>query len=124
MTFKGIDTELLTRKIREADKLLIIMNDDYIEGMKNPDEVDHVALNLQIQEAARGEKEVYLYCIRPLERENFNLVMEMLEGSKLKCIVFIDQENKEDMEMANRILHLAMGRVKFIGKSGDAWKDE
>lgn len=121
---KGVDIETLTRKIREAHKLLIIMNNEYIEGLKDPHDIEHVALNLQIQEAARGEKEVYIFSIRPIEKENFNLIMEMLEGSKLKCIVFVDEDDEEDKDMAARILSSAMGPARVSGTSRDAWITE
>jgi len=122
MTLKGVDIETLTRKIREADKLLILMSDGFIEGMKDPHDVEHVALNLQIQEAAKGEKDVYLFCIRPIEKDNFGLVMDMLEGSKLKCIIFVDPEDEEDRDMASRVLGYIMGPARVSGTSEDAWK--
>lgn len=124
MTLKGVDIETLTRKIREAHKLLILMSDGFIEGMKDPHDVEHVALNLQIQEAAKGEKDVYLFCIRPIEKDNFGLVMDMLEGSKLKCIIFVDPEDEEDREMASRVLGYIMGPARVSGTSEDAWKVE
>ena len=118
----GVDIVTLTRKIREADKLVIMMDNEFIESMKDPHDVEHIALNLQIQEAAKGEKDVYLLCIRPIERDNFGLVMDMLEGGKIKCIIFVDPKDEEDREMASRILYYAMGPATLLGTSEDAWE--
>lgn len=116
-----VDIEILKRKIAEAHILLLMLSNDYIESMRDPEDEHHVGLNLQIQEAAKGDKDVYLLCRRPIERDNFSLVMDMLEGSKLKTIVFFDPKNEKDLEMATRIIRFAMGPgVSVSGNSGDA----
>ena len=116
-----VDIEKLKQGIAEAEVLLILIGNKYIEDMKNPEDLYHVALNVQIQEAAKGEKDVYLLVRRPVERNNFTLLMDMLEGSKLKTIVFIDPKEEEDMERAARIVAIAMGpRIRISGTSKDA----
>lgn len=117
----GVDLEILAKKIGEAHILLILMNDGYIESMKDPHDIEHQAINLQISEAAKGEKEVYLIVTRPIQKKNFSLLMDMLEGSKLKNILFIDSGNKRDLDRAVELTALLMGRVKVSGTSGDAW---
>ena len=118
-----IDIELLKRKMAEAQVLLIILGDDYVAGMMNPKNEYHLGLNVQIQQAAKGEQDVYLLIRRPIEKDNFSLVMDMLAGSKLKTIVFFDKDDEEDMERATRVIHHAMGpNIKFSGSSGDAVK--
>lgn len=123
-----IDIELLKRKMEQATTLLIMLGDDYIEGMKNPEDEYHEGLNVQIQQAAKGDQDVYLLVRRPIEKDNFSLVMDMLAGSKLKTIVFFDKDDEEDMEMAIRIIRFAMAssdvRVKVTGTSGDAVIEE
>lgn len=121
---KSVDIETLTRQIREADKLLIMIDNGFIESMKNPQDVEHISLNLQVQEAAKGEKDVYLFCIRPIEKDNFSLVMDMLEGGKLKCILFVDPKDEEDRVMAARIMGFAMGPARVLGSSSDTWEIE
>lgn len=110
----------------QAHILLIMLDNEYIEAMKNPEDGDYLGLNVQIQQAAKGEQDVYLLIRRPIEKDNFSLVMDMLAGSKLKTIVFFDKDDKEDMEMATRIIRFAMAsaeeRVRVIGTSGDAVK--
>ena len=82
---------------------------------------------MQIQQAAKGEQDVYLLIRRPIEKDNFSLVMDMMAGSKLKTIVFFDKDDEEDMEMAVRIMRFAMAsadaRVNVIGTSGDALRE-
>jgi len=123
-----VDIELLKRKMAQAHILLIMLSNEYIEDMKNPEDEYHLGLNVQIQQAAKGEQDVYLLIRRPIEKDNFSLVMDMLAGSKLKTIVFFDKDDKEDMEMATRIIRFAMAssedRVKVIGTSGDAVIEE
>ncbi|KKN29412.1 hypothetical protein LCGC14_0844400 [marine sediment metagenome] len=103
-----IDIELLKRKMAGAHSLLIMLSNEYIEGMKDPEDEYHLGLNVQIQQAAKGEQDVYLLIRRPIEKDNFSLVMDMLAGSRLKTIVFFDPEDKEDTEMATRIIRFAM----------------
>ena len=125
MNLSKVDIELLKRTMEQAHILLILMTNDYIEGMKDPKDEYHLGLNVQIQQAAKGEQDVYLLCIRPIEKDNFSLVMDMLEGSKLKCIIFIDPDDDEDREMATRIIHhLTGGNIKVTGTSGDAVIEE
>ncbi len=123
-----IDIELLERKMAKATTLLIMLSNEYIEGMKDPEDEYHLGLNVQIQQAAKGEQDVYLLIRRPIEKDNFSLVMDMLEGSKLKTIVFFDKDDEEDMEMAIRITRFAMAsldaRVRIIGTSKDAVIEE
>ena len=112
----------------KATTLLIMLSNEYIEGMKDPEDEYHLGLNVQIQQAAKGEQDVYLLIRRPIEKDNFSLVMDMLEGSKLKTIVFFDKDDEEDMEMAIRITRFAMAsldaRVRIIGTSKDAVIEE
>jgi len=119
-----VDIDILKRKMEQATALLIMLGDDYIEGMKNPSDPYHVGLNVQIQQAAKGDQDVFLLIRRPIEKDNFSLVMDMLAGSKLKTIVFFDKDDEEDMEMAIRVIRFAMAsaetRVRIIGTSGDA----
>ena len=121
---KKIDIDILKRKMAQATSLLIMIGNDYIESMKNPEDEHYLGLNVQIQQAAKGEQDVYLLIRRPIEKDNFSLVMDMLSGSKLKTIVFFDKDDDEDMEMAIRITRFAMAsagaRVRVIGTSGDA----
>jgi len=121
-----VDIDILKRKMAQAHILLIMLDNEYIEAMKNPEDGDYLGLNVQIQQAAKGEQDVYLLIRRPIEKDNFSLVMDMLAGSKLKTIVFFDKDDKEDMEMATRIIRFAMAsaeeRVRVIGTSGDAVK--
>lgn len=123
-----VDIELLKRQMAKAQTLLIMMDNEYIEDMKNPENEYYLGLNVQIQQAAKGEQDVYLLIRRPIEKDNFNLVMDMLAGSKLKTIVFFDKDDKEDMEMATRIIRFAMAsveaRVRIIGTSKDAVIEE
>ncbi len=123
-----IDIDILKRKMAQAHILLIILGNEYIEDMKNPSDPYHLGLNVQIQQAAKGEQDVYLLIRRPIEKDNFTLVMDMLAGSKLKTIVFYDKDDEEDMKMATRIIRFAMAswkdRVKVIGTSGDALVEE
>ena len=120
---KSVDVEELTRRIREADSLVIIMGESFIESIKDPEDMQHEALNIQIQEAAKGEKDVFLICMRPIEKDNFSLVMDMLEGSKLKCVIFVDPNDDGDREMSSRILRFLMGPgVKVSGTSADTWR--
>ena len=118
-----IDIELLKRKMEQATALLIMLGDDYVAGMMNPKDEDHLALNVQIQQAAKGDQDVFLLIRRPIEKDNFSLVMDMLEGSKLKTIVFFDKDSEEDMEMAMRVIRYAMGPFNISGTSGDAFKE-
>lgn len=123
-----IDIELLKRKMADAHILLIMLSNEYIEGMKDPEDEYHLGLNVQIQQAAKGEQDVYLLIRRPIEKDNFSLVMDMLAGSKLKTIVFFDPKDKEDMDMATRIVRFAMAstkdRIRVTGTSGDAVIEE
>lgn len=123
-----IDIDILKRKMEQATTLLIIIGNEYIEDMKNPSDPYYLGLNVQIQQAAKGEQDVYLLIRRPIEKDNFSLVMDMMAGSKLKTIVFFDKDDKEDMEMATRIVRFAMAsyetRIKVIGTSGDAVIEE
>lgn len=122
---KSVDIEELTRRLAEADSIILIMGESFIESIKDPEDIQHEALNIQIQEAAKGEKDVFLICFRPIEKDNFSLVMDMLEGSKLKCIIFVDPKNDEDRERSTRILRYLMGpRVKVTGSSLDTWRFE
>ena len=125
---KRVDIDILKRKMAQAHILLIMLSNDYIEDMKNPEDEYHLGLNVQIQQAAKGEQDVYLLIRRPIEKDNFSLVMDMMAGSKLKTIVFFDPEDKEDTEMATRIIRFAMAsledRIKVIGTSGDALIEE
>lgn len=122
---KSVDIETLTRKIAKADALILIMGDSFIESIKNPEDMQHAALNLQIQEAAKGEKDVFVICFRPIEKDNFSLVMDMLEGSKLKCIIFVDPKDEEDLEMSTRILRYLLGPgAKVSGTSMETWRFE
>ena len=120
----GVDMELLAKKIGEAHILLILMDDGYIESMKDPHDIEHRAINLQIHEAAKGEKEVYLIVTRPIKKKNFGLLMDMLEGSKLKNILFIDKGNKRDLDRAVELTAFLMGPARISGTSGDAWLTE
>lgn len=120
-TLVGVDLETLAEKLREADMLLILLTDGYIESMKDPHDIEHIAINLQLQEAAKGEKEVYLICFRPIQKKNFSLLMDMLEGSKLKNILFIDKGDERDLDRASRLVGLLMGPARISGTSGDAW---
>ena len=112
----------------QAHILLIMLSNEYIEGMKNPEDEYHVGLNVQIQQAAKGEQDVFLLIRRPIEKDNFSLVMDMLAGSKLKTIVFFDKDDEEDVEMATRIIRFAMAsaeaRIRIIGTSKDAVIEE
>jgi hypothetical protein len=123
-----IDIELLKRKMADAQILLIMLSNEYIEGMKDPEDEYHLGLNVQIQQAAKGEQDIYLLIRRPIEKDNFSLVMDMLAGSKLKTIVFFDPKDKEDMDMATRIMRFAMAsaedRVRVTGTSKDAVIEE
>ena len=120
-----IDIDILRRKMEQATALLIILGDDYIEDMKNPSDPYHIGLNVQIQQAAKGEQDVYLLIRRPIEKDNFSLVMDMMEGSKLKTIVFFDKDNEEDMERAVRVIRYAMGPgIRVTGTSKDAVIEE
>ena len=123
-----VDIDILRRKMAQAHILLIMLSNEYIEGMKNPEDEYHVGLNVQIQQAAKGEQDVFLLIRRPIEKDNFSLVMDMLAGSKLKTIVFFDKDDEEDMEMATRIIRFAMAsagaRVRVIGTSKDAVIEE
>lgn len=117
----GVDMELLAKKIGEAHILLILMDDGYIESMKDPHDIEHQAINLQISEAAKGEKEVYLIVTRPIKKKNFGLLMDMLEGSRLKNILFIDKGNKRDLDRAAQLTGFLMGPTRVSGTSQDAW---
>ena len=119
-----VDIDILKRKMAQATSLLIMLGDDYIEGMKNPEDEFHEELNMQIQQAAKGDQDVFLLIRRPIEKDNFSLVMDMLEGSKLKTIVFFDKDNDEDMERAVRVIRYAMGPFKISGTSKDAVIEE
>ena len=122
---KSVDIEELTRRISEADALVLIMGESFIESIKDPEDMQHEALNIQIQEAAKGEKDVFLICFRPIEKDNFSLVMDMMEGSKLKCIIFVDPKDERDREMSIRILRYLMGPgVNVSGSSMDTWRFE
>ena len=121
MSLKGIDFEKLKHGIENAHILVILISDSYIESMKDPSSIDHVALNYQLQQAAKGKQAVFIIAIRPLSKDNFNLVMDMLEGSKLKSVIFVDRNDEEDMERAVRLLTLLMGPVRLGGTSGDSW---
>lgn len=123
-TLIGVDLEVLKRKIRDAHILVIVTTESYIRGIKDPHDVEHLALNLQIQEAAKGEKEVYLIVMRPVERKNFSLLMDMLEGSRLKSIIFVDRDDKRDWERSRRLLSILMGPARVSGTSRDAWLTE
>jgi hypothetical protein len=125
MRLKSVDIEALTRQIRDAHMLLIMINDGFIEALKDPEDLQHEALNLQIHEAAKGEKDVYLLCFRPIEKDNFSLVMDMLEGSKLKCIVFTDPDDDEDVDRVGRLLRYLTGPgMRISGTSKDSWVTE
>lgn len=125
MRLKSVDMEVLTRKIRDAHMLLIMINDGFIESLKDPEDLQHEALNLQIQEAAKGEKDVYLLCLRPIEKDNFSLVMDMLEGSKLKCIIFTDPDDDEDRDRVSRLIRYLTGPgMRISGTSKDSWVTE
>ena len=130
MSLKNIDFEKLKADMEEATTLLIMVTDDYIEAMKNPEDIEHVALSYQLQQAAKGTQDVYILAMRPLARDNFSLLMDMLEGSKLKTVVFIDKDDKEDMDRAVRLIRTLMAglgqRVSISGTSKDSWikKDE
>ena len=118
---KRVDIDILKRKMAQAHILLIMLSNDYIEDMKNPEDEYHLGLNVQIQQAAKGEQDVYLLIRRPIEKDNFSLVMDMMAGSKLKTIVFFDKDDKEDMERALRVIHYAMGPgFRLSGTSKDA----
>lgn len=122
MSLKGIDFEKLKHDIEKAHILVILISDPYIEAMKNPSSVDHVALNYQLQQAAKGRQDVFIVALRPLSKDNFNLVMDMLEGSKLKTVIFVDRDDEEDMDRAVRLLTLLMGPgIRLGGTSGDSW---
>ena len=108
-----------------AHSLLIMLSNEYIEGMKDPEDEYHLGLNVQIQQAAKGEQDVYLLIRRPIEKDNFSLVMDMMAGSKLKTIVFFDKDDDEDMKRAIRVIHYAMGPgMKLTGTSKDALIEE
>ncbi len=122
-----VDIDILKRKMAQAHSLLIMLDDGYIEGMKNPEDEYYLGLNVQIQQAAKGEQDVYLLIRRPIEKDNFSLVMDMLAGSKLKTIVFFDKDDKEDLEMAVRITRFAMASFEVrmnISTAMDALVDD
>ena len=123
-----VDIDVLKHKMAQAHILLIMIDNEYIEGMKNPEDEYHVGPNVQIQQATKGEQDIYLLIRRPIEKDNFSLVMDMLAGSKLKTIVFFDKDDEEDMEMATRIIRFAMAsaeaRIRIIGTSKDAVTEE
>ena len=125
MSLKNIDFEKLKGDIENATVLLIMVTDGYIEAMKDPDDIEHVALSYQLQQAAKGTKDVYILAMRPLTRDNFSLLMDMLEGSKLKTVVFVDRDDKEDMKRASQLIGFLMStgghRVKVTGTSKDSW---
>lgn len=118
---KNIDFEKLKKGIDEAHVLVIMITDGYIEAMKDPSDIEHVALSYQLQVAARGEKEIYIIAIRPISRDNFSLVMDMLEGSKTKAVIFIDKDSEEDMEKMTLLLKILMGPAQISGTSRDSW---
>lgn len=121
MSLKKINFERLKRDIEKARILLLLLTDAYIDAMKNPENIEHLALSYQLSEAAKGEKEVYIVAVRPLSRDNFDLAMDLLEGSKLKAVIFIDRDNKEDMEKMSTLLHILMGPfVRVSGSSRDS----
>ena len=120
-----VDIDILKRKMAQAHILLIMIDNEYIEAMKKPEDEYYLGLNVQIQQAAKGEQDVYLLIRRPIEKDNFSLVMEMLAGSKLKTIVFFDKDDEEDMKRAIRVIHYAMGPgMKLTGTSKDAVIEE
>lgn len=119
-TLIGVDLEILAERIRESDILILLITNGFIEGAKDPHDIEHVALNLQLQEAAKGEKEVHLICRRPIEKKNFGLLMDMLEGSKLKTIIFVD--DKRDLAKASTLIKFMIGGIPRVsGTSEDAW---
>lgn len=124
MSLKDIDFEKLKEGIRQATILLIMVTDGYVEAMKDPSDIEHVALSFQLQEAARGEKEVYIIAFRPLSRDNFALVMDMLEGSKTKAVFFVDKDSDKDKEKVSLLLRILMGSVTISGTSKDSWITE
>jgi len=125
MSLKKIDFEKLKADMENATVLLIMVTDGYIEAMKDPEDIEHVALSFQLQQAAKGTQDVYILAIRPLARDNFSLLMDMLEGSKLKTVVFVDRGDKEDMQRASELIGFLMStgghRVKVTGSSKDSW---
>lgn len=113
-----VDVERLVKELREHERMIIMFSEEYIESIRDPNDDEHIALNAQLQIASEGNHDTYILWLGK-DRRNLPFLLELIEGAKLKAIIFVDKDDEEDMEMGSMFLRLVMGPTKMGKTSKD-----